>query len=80
MKLLGEDRPLPGMARMAREAMQQPPQPVGQPIDLGFFISTHQYLRSISDPSEPIQKAIKHLEEQISNALCSINFGIRPAP
>lgn len=77
MKLLNEDRPLPGMARMAREAMTQPP--VGQPIDLGFFLSTHQYLCSVQTPSEPILRAIKHLEEQISNALCSINFGIRPA-
>lgn len=76
MKLIGDNRPLPGMAREAAMA-QQPP---GQPIDLGFFISTHQYLRSIPDPSDPIKKAVAHLEEQISNAICSLKFAIGPKP
>lgn len=60
--------------------MREPAPPAAQPVDLGFFIQIHQYLRSIPEPSETVRSATTHLEEQISKAILAINIRIGPAP
>jgi hypothetical protein len=66
---------------LIRPGFMRPPEaPSPQPIDLGFFISAHQYLRSIPEPSEAIRRAIAHLENQISSAILSISIRVGPAP
>jgi hypothetical protein len=67
------DRPLI-QPNQTREPVQ------GQPIGFEFLVNAHQYLKSIppTERSEPIHKAIEHLEGQISKVILSINLRIGP--